>query len=53
MKLAQIQLGHLSMSTTTDVYVHSDDRDLERGPDVLVESYGLENLPTDLPTKPC
>ena len=30
MKLAQVQLGHATMAMTSDVYVHTDDDQLER-----------------------
>ena len=41
MKLTQIQVGHSSMSTTADVYVHAADSDLERASEVLVKAFGL------------
>ncbi len=40
LKLAQEQLGHSNISTTGDIYVHTDDEQLDRIAEVLGKALG-------------
>ena len=48
-KLAQVQLSHAQLATTSDIYVHMNDGDLKRAAEALAETY-QKFLPTNLPT---
>ena len=50
MKLAQLQLGHANMATTSDTYVHTDRDQLELAGNVLAEAIG-PILPNNCPLK--
>ena len=49
MKLAQLQLGHSRMSTTSGIYVHTNEQDIQRAGEALAETIA-KVLPTKLPT---
>jgi integrase len=48
-KLAQVQLSHAQLSTTSDVYVHTNEDDLRRAAETLAGTV-QKFLPTNLPT---
>jgi hypothetical protein len=47
-KLAQVQLSHAQLSTTSDVYVHTNEDDLRRAAEALAGMF-QKFLPTNLP----
>ncbi len=49
MKLAQLQLSHAQMATTSDVYVHTDEGDLKKAAEALAGTM-QQFLPPNLPT---
>jgi len=49
MKLAQLQLGHSRMSTTSGIYVHTNEQDIQRAGEALAETIA-KVLPSKLPT---
>src|SRR5947209_9078119 len=48
-KLAQVQLSHAQLSTTSDVYVHTNEDDLKRAAEALAGTV-QKFLPTNLPS---
>ena len=48
-KLAQVQLSHARLSTTSDVYVHTNDDDLKKAAEALAGTV-QKFLPTTVPT---
>ena len=48
-KLAQVQLSHARLSTTSDVYVHTNDDDLKKAAEALAGTVS-KFLPTNVPT---
>src|SRR5436853_7888750 len=48
-KLAQVQLSHARLSTTSDVYVHTNEDDLKKAAEALAGTV-QKFLPTNLPT---